>query len=221
MRVMVVAPHPDDEVLGCGGVMARHAEQGDEVHVTVVTRGDANLYSDEAVAGVRAEAKAAHDLLGVQRTHFLNFPAPRLDTVPRHELADALRRTILDVAPEVVYLPHAGDIHHDHGEVYHATLVACRPLPGCPVSRLLCYETLSETEWAPPIAGQGFHPTVFTGISGQLQKKLDAMSCYQSQFREPPHTRSLLSIESLARHRGMTVGVEAAEAFVLVREVVR
>lgn len=219
MRVVVVAPHPDDEVLGCGGVMARHVEAGDAVQCVVVTRGSADVFPEEAVHTVREELRAAHDVLGVEDVRFLDFPAPQLDTVPRHVLSDAIRRSLYDFRAETVYLPHAGDIHHDHREIYHAVLVAARPHPGCPIRRLLCYETLSETEWSPPTAGEVFTPNVFIDIEAQLQKKLDAMACYRSQLKEPPCSRSLAAIESLARLRGMTVGVQAAEAFALVRDV--
>ena len=221
MRVVVVAPHPDDEVLGCGGVMARHVERGDKVQCVVVTRGSAELYTEEAVATVRAELRAAHAVLGVNDVRFLNFPAPQLDTIPKHVLADAIRTSLYEFEAETVYLPHVGDIHHDHREIYHAVLVASRPHPECPIRRLLCYETLSETEWSPPTAGEVFTPNVFIDIEAQLRKKLDAMACYRSQLKEPPFSRSLTAIESLARLRGMTVGLHAAEAFQLVRDVAR
>jgi LmbE family N-acetylglucosaminyl deacetylase len=199
--------------------MARHAALGDEVHVVVVTRGAPELYSEEAVRRIREELREAHALLQVSSTRFLDFPAPQLDTIPKHKLADALRRALYELSAETVYLPHVGDIHHDHREIYHAVLVAARPLPDCPVRKLLCYETLSETEWAPPIANDVFWPNVFVDIAPYLPRKLEAMQCYRSQLKEPPYSRSLLAIESLARLRGMTVGILAAEAFQLVREV--
>jgi LmbE family N-acetylglucosaminyl deacetylase len=219
MKVVVVAPHPDDEVLGCGGVMARHADDGAEVHVVVATRGIPELFAPELVARGRAELAEAHRILGVSETRFLDFPAPRLDTVPRHELADALRKVFYDLGATIVYLPHHGDIHADHGHVYHAGLVAARPLAGCPVRRVLCYETLSETEWTPPIDGAVFFPTVFVNIEKQLQRKLDAMACYKSQLKQAPNPRSLDVLRALAQLRGSTIHAPAAEAFELVREI--
>jgi N-acetylglucosamine malate deacetylase 1 len=220
MRVVVVAPHMDDEVLGCGGVMARHADEGAEVHVVIATRGIPELFLAELVARGRAELAAAHRVLGVSGVQFLDFPAPRLDTVPRHELADALARVFRELQPSVLYLPHHGDIHADHGHVYHAGLVAARPLANCPVRKILCYETLSETEWAPPIDGATFFPTVFVNIERQLQRKLDAMTCYESQLKQPPSPRSLECLKALAQLRGSTIHAHAAEAFELVREIV-
>jgi len=219
-RVLVVAAHPDDEVLGCGGVMARYADQGYEVHVLIITRGIPELFLPEQIEVTRRELRAAHDILGVSGVTFLDFPAPRLDVVPGNELADAMRRVIRQFRPQIVYAPHRGDIHVDHQATYRATLVAIRPINNCPVRQLLCYETLSETEWASPSGSDAFVPTVFVDISEQLSRKLEAMACYRSQLKHPPHPRSLRSIEALAKLRGGTVGLEAAEAFMLVREII-
>lgn len=220
MNILVIATHPDDEVLGCGGVMARHSDHGDIVHVIIVTRGIPELFPYERVEETRTELRAAHDILGVSGVTFLDFPAPRLDTVPGCDLADAIGGVISQFQPRIVYAPHRGDIHGDHQATYWATLVATRPINGCSVRRVLCYETLSETEWGSPVGDQAFIPTVFVGISDSLERKLDAMSCYRSQLRQPPHPRSLRSIEALACLRGGTVGLHATEAFMLVREII-
>ncbi len=219
MVVLVVATHPDDEVLGCGGVMARHAAHGDEVHVLIVTRGIPEIFPPVEIETTRDELIAAHRVLGVTGVTFLDYPAPKLDVVPGHELADAVDKVITLQQPSVVYLPHRGDIHADHRAVYQAVLVAARPVNSCPVKRLLCYETLSETEWAPPVANEAFVPSVFVDISGYLEPKLQAMACYQSQLKEFPHPRSLQAIRALAQLRGSTVSLQAAEAFMLVREI--
>jgi LmbE family N-acetylglucosaminyl deacetylase len=221
MNVLVLAPHPDDEVLGCGGTICRHVADGDSVFVMVATRGMAELYPDEAVDAVRAEARSAHAKLGVSETRFLDFPAPALDTVPRYKLAGAVSDCIRDFQPEVVYVPHHGDIHSDHFHLHQAALVASRPLEGCPVNRILAYETLSETEWAPPQMDAVFYPTVFIDVSEFLQCKLDAMSRFESQVKEPPNARSLRNITALAHYRGATVASDAAESFMLIREIIR
>jgi LmbE family N-acetylglucosaminyl deacetylase len=220
VKVLVIAPHPDDEVLGCGGVMARHSVEGDEVHVLVVTRGIPELFPPEIIEGTRRELHAAHKLLGVMETIFLDFPAPKLDSVPGHQVADSIGKVIRECQPEIVYLPHRGDIHSDHRIVYYATLVACRPIHNNSVRKLLCYETLSETEWAPPHGEDYFVPTIFVNISDYLEDKLEAMACYASQLQAPPNPRSLESLENLAKMRGSVIGTAAAEAFMLVREIV-
>jgi LmbE family N-acetylglucosaminyl deacetylase len=218
--VLVIAPHPDDEVLGCGGVIARHSARGDRVQVVVVSRGAPDIFPPEEVEQTRIELTAAHQLLGVEDVHFLDFPAPRLDTVPGHVLAERLTRLVREIQPRTVYAPHWGDLHSDHKAVYWATMVATRPNGVPRVERLLCYETLSETEWGGPSAHNAFSPTVFVDIGEFLSTKLQAMACYRTQLKEFPQSRSLRSLEALARVRGSAVGLDAAEAFVLVREVV-
>jgi LmbE family N-acetylglucosaminyl deacetylase len=219
-RVLVVAPHPDDEVLGCGGAIARHVAAGDEVYVVIVSRGASDVFTHEFIEQGRQEAAAANNLLGVKRLYFLDFPAPRLDGVPTSTLSGAIKGVIDQCQPSTVFLPHQGDIHGDHKAVYWATLVACRPKGKVFPARLLCYETLSETEWGAPIAGDAFVPTVFLDISRYLESKLEAMKCYRSQLASSPGARSLSSIEALAHFRGSTIGVSAAEVFCLVRDVV-
>jgi LmbE family N-acetylglucosaminyl deacetylase len=219
-KVLVIAPHPDDEVLGCGGTIARHTAHGDEVQVAVVSRGAAEMYSLAEEEQVRHELADAHTILGVTAVHFLDFPAPKLDTIPGYQLADAIRQVIKSFHPNIVYLPHRGDIHADHQAVFQATLVAARPINHCPVQKLLCYETLSETEWSPPFGNDAFIPTVFVDITNYLELKLKAMACYQAELKQAPHPRSLEVIESLARFRGATVNLLAAESFMLMREIV-
>jgi len=219
-NILVIAPHPDDEVLGCGGVIARHSSRGDLVQVVVVSRGAPDIFPAEEIEQTRSELSAAHKLLGVKETHFLDFPAPRLDTVPGHVLADTLTRLVREIRPQTVYAPHWGDLHSDHKAVYWATMVATLPTGGPGVERLLCYETLSETEWGGASADSAFSPTVFVNIGEFLSIKLEAMACYRTQLKESPHSRSLRSIEALARLRGSSVCLDAAEAFVLVRDVV-
>jgi len=219
MTVLVISPHPDDEVLGCGGTMARHSSLGDQVYVLIVTRGISEIFPPEEIEKTREELCIAHEILGVVDTFFLDYPAPKLDTVPEYKLAEAISEVIYSLQPHILYLPHRGDIHVDHRAVYHAAMVAARPINNMPAQRILCYETLSETEWGSTFGETAFIPNIFVDITAFLEKKLEAMASYRSQLKNPPHPRSLRSIEALAHLRGGTVGVNAAEAFVLVREV--
>jgi LmbE family N-acetylglucosaminyl deacetylase len=204
-------------MFGCGGTIARHCAAGDHVEVVIVTRGIPELWPHEAVEQILGEARAANQFLGVKRVNFLGFPAPKLDQVPMYSLADSIRKVVNDVRPHVMYVPHRGDIHHDHQAVHRAACVAARPSQELVVERILSYETPSETEWAAS-GDDAFVPNVFVDISPYLERKLCAISHYRSQLKPPPHPRSLETIKAMARFRGSVVCAEAAEAFVLVRE---
>ena len=221
MSVLVIAPHPDDEVLGAGGTIARLASEGEQVTVVIVTRGGPPLFKEEFIERGRAEARKAHELLGVAETVYLDFPAARLDEVPHHQLNAALLGVVRERRPRAVYLPFRGDIHLDHRLVFDSGMVAVRPTHGVCVAEVYAYETLSETNWN---AGRGitapFVPDCFMRIEATLSTKLDAMAQFESQLHAFPSERSLEAIEALARHRGASVGVPAAEAFMTIRRIV-
>jgi N-acetylglucosamine malate deacetylase 1 len=216
---LVIAPHPDDEVLGAGGAMARWAREGHAVHVLVVTRGRPPLYSVEEEARCRAEAEAAHLRLGVASTSYLDLPAAELDGLPHRDLNGRVAEAIGSVAPDELYLPFLGDVHLDHQLVFRSALVAVRPCrPGWP-RRVYAYETLSETNWNAPFLTPSFIPNHYVDITGTLEAKLEAMALYRSQVRPAPHERSLQALRALATLRGATVGLGAAEAFITIRTV--
>ncbi len=224
MKVLVFAPHADDEVLGCGGVMAKFADEGAEVHVCVVTSGYPPIVDDTEARKngwpsiLFPEAVAAKEVLGVKEYHFLEFPAVFLETVSRYELNGKIKDIVESIKPDVVYMPHFGDMQKDHAITAEAVMVAVRPVGGNIVSRAYAYETLSETEWNTPHARNSFVPNSFVDISRQLERKCRAMSCYKSQLVAFPHPRSLQAIKALAQYRGSTCGKTAAEAFMLIRE---
>jgi len=218
-NTLIVSPHPDDETLGCGGVMKKLSEKGEKVFVLVMTRGKQGLYSDERIRNVREEARKAHAILGVAETKFLDFPAPELDTISLAELSRSIAAVISELMIDTLYLPHLGDIHHDHKAVFNAGLVAARPVQQNTVRRVYAYETLSETEWAVPKGSDAFIPTRFVNVSDVFTAKLDAMKCFKSQLRDFPNPRSLKAIEALANFRGSTVGFTHAEAFICIREI--
>lgn len=218
-KTLVVAPHPDDEVLGCGGTIARLADAGQEVHVAIVTRGYEPAFSDEQVERVRAELVEAHDVLGVTKCHFLDLPAAALDTLPGAQLNHAIGKLVGDIAPATMFLPFVGDIHRDHQLVFTAGLVAARPRGGDVPRRIYAYETLSETNWAAPGLTETFAPNTYFDVSETMERKLEAFSRFDSQIKAFPDERSLKTIESLAAVRGSTVYLPAAEAFMLIREI--
>jgi N-acetylglucosamine malate deacetylase 1 len=218
-NVLVIAPHPDDEVLGVGGTMARLGRLGATVRVAIMTRGHAPLFDPEISVVGRREAREAHALLGVAETQFLDFPAAELDGVPHHALNREIGKLVMECRPDAIFVPFVGDIHQDHKEIFDSTLVAVRPNhAGCP-AMVLAYETLSETNWNAPYLTPAFAPNVFVDVAETLDVKLEAMRAFASQSKAFPHERSEETIRALATLRGSTVFRRAAEAFVLVRGV--
>ena len=218
-RTLIIAPHPDDEVLGCGGIMKRYNEEKHSVYVLIVTRGTPSKYSDERIAWGREQALKAHSLLGVKETYFFDYPAPELDTVPVSVIADSIAELIGKLKIDRLFIPHRGDIHLDHQIVFNAALVAARPVGDYSVRSIYAYETLSETEWAPPYGDDAFIPDHFVNIEPFFKFKLDAMSCYSGQLRSFPNPRSLEALDALSRFRGATVGFQRAEAFMTIRTI--
>ena len=217
--VLVVAPHPDDEILGCGGTIARLAADGHDVHVAIATRGTPPRYQLEDVERVRQEAAAAHALLGVAPTHWLDHPAAELDRVAHADLNGTMDALFMAVKPDTLFLPFVGDIHLDHQLIFRSALVAARPRDWSYPRRVYAYETLSGSNWSAPYVEPGFAPNVFVDIHETLERKLDAFACYGSQCRAFPNERSPEALRALATLRGATVHRRAAEAFLLIREV--
>lgn len=219
MRVLVIAPHPDDEILGVGGTIAKYASAGNDVYVCVVTKGSLPLFAPDGVRQVRSECEYADKILGVKKTSFLDFPAAMLEDVPRYKLNDEIAKVIQSVLPDEVYLPHRGDMQLDHKMIVDAAMVGLRPRYKHVVKRIYAYETLSETGWDIPNTVNEFIPTVYNDISQFIDKKIEALSSFESQMAEFPNARSLQAVKALAMYRGATVNVAAAESFSLIREI--
>lgn len=219
MRVLVIAPHPDDEIIGVGGTIAKRANDGDEVYVCVVTKGKSPIFNDEFIEQGRKECRKADKKLGVKETIFLDFPAVMLETVPRYEFNGKISEVVNSIKPDEVYIPHRGDMQIDHQMVVDAAMVAVRPRGNNYPKRVYAYETLSETGWNIPNIVNEFIPTVYEDITDTYEMKLEAMAIFESQLSVFPEARSIGAIEALAKYRGATVSVKAAEAFSLVREV--
>jgi N-acetylglucosamine malate deacetylase 1 len=218
--VLVIAPHPDDEVLGVGGTIARFADEGRCVRVAIVTKGSPEHFDNELIEVGRREAREAHRLLGVAETLFLDLPAARLDQIPHVTLNAALLQVVEQTRPGIVFVPFRGDLHRDHQLVFDSSLVALRPTNGLVVEEIVAYETLSETNWnAARGVTAAFVPDYYVRIDEYLAKKLSGMATYASQLHDFPHERSLAAVEALARHRGATIGATAAEAFMTIRRV--
>lgn len=221
-NILVLAPHNDDEILGCGGVMSKFIKQGKNVYVVVVTNGHLGapeLFSKEGTEKVRSEALQAHHFLGVKKTIFLDFPAVNLDVTPAYKLSLAISKVLAEFEIDTMFIPHRGDIHKDHRITYEAALVAGRPINNSKIKRIYAYETLSETEWAAPFGDDVFIPTVFFNIEDEIQAKLEAFAFFSTQIKKFPHSRSPEIIKALSNFRGSTVGFANAEAFMLIRSI--
>ena len=220
-RVLVVAPHPDDEILGCGGTMARLRRAGQEVIVAIVTTGRPPAFEEAQVAMIRRETEAAHDIIGVSETRHLRLPAAGLDAIPAAEINRRMSDLVTELRPDTLLLPFIGDIHLDHQASFLAAMVAARPRHDAAPARILCYETLSETNWYAPPLTAAFVPNCFVDISDTLPTKLRAFAAFASQVRPFPEERSIEALEALARLRGSTVHMQAAEGFATIRMLER
>lgn len=214
---LVIAPHPDDEVLGAGATIARLAAEGWAVDVSVVCADLPPLYDADVSRTVEREARDAHALLGVRRSVFHGFPSVEVSRSPLAELTGAVRSAVEASEPSLVLIPFP-DRHADHRAVFDAAMVATRPIGvGRQIRTLAMYETVSETFWNAPGAEPSFVPTMHVDISDHLETKLQAMQCYASQLQPDPGPRSLRALRSLAGFRGSQVSMRSAEAFQTVR----
>jgi LmbE family N-acetylglucosaminyl deacetylase len=216
---MVVAAHPDDEILGCGGTIARHIASGDFVHVIFLTNGVGARGETDTEAGERQSAAwQALQILGVQNASFNDFPDNQLDTVPLIEVVRFVEEVAASFLPKIVYTHNSNDLNIDHRICHNATKTAFRPIPGQSAKAVYAFEVLSSTEWAFG-TGQSFTPSLFVDISDYLTLKRQALAAYAEEMRVFPHARSFEAVDALARCRGATVGIEAAEACEVIREV--
>lgn len=224
MKILVIAAHPDDEVYGMGGTIARLSAEGNEVHVLIVTDGCTAQYAGrpdlpEIVAQKHREALEANEILGVKKVHFGTFPDMKLDTVPHVDLNRLIEDAVNAVRPEAVYTHFYGDVNLDHQTVYRSALVAVRPVSGQCVKELYCYQTPSSTEWSPQLVQTAFLPNVMVDISDFETAKEQALLAYQTEVRVYPHPRSPQYVRETDRARGLQWGLGSSEAFMLLRKI--
>ena len=216
-KALVIAPHPDDETLGCGGTIRKLADADWQVNVLTVAAHMPPLYTKEVHEGTVREARAAHAVLGVSESEFLDNPALSLSTMPTARLNGLIRGAVEGFAPNALFIPFY-DRHIDHRCVFDACMVATRPVgAGKNLKLVAAYETISETHWTAPGVEPQFAPTLFVEIGGQIDTKLAAMSEFKSQLHPFPGPRSLEALRALAVFRGSQSGHAYAEAFHVVR----
>jgi LmbE family N-acetylglucosaminyl deacetylase len=225
MAVLCVAAHPDDEVLGAGGTLARHAADGEDVHVCILSDGVTSRYDDpesatEEIEQRRDRARRACETLGAT-VSLHEFPDNQFDTVALLNLVQTIEAEIAEHKPRVVYTHHYGDLNVDHELACRATVTATRPLADSSVERVLAFETLSATEWSVPSPENAFQPQEFVAVDEHLSTKLDALTVYEDELRQSPHPRTVTTVEQNARVWGAKAGVPAAEPFEVLRAVRR
>ncbi len=226
-KVLVVAAHPDDEVLGVGGTILSHSKHGDIIHIMIMAEGITSRSEKRDVEGSRNELVELHakcekvsEALGAEKLIMCKFPDNRMDGVELLDVVKEIEKEVDSFEPDIVYTHHAGDVNVDHAITHNAVITACRSMPGCSVKTILFFETLSSTEWQIQTSDKIFYPNWFIDVSDTFEQKQKVLHLYESEMREFPHTRSYMAVENLAHLRGCTIGAEYAEAFMLGRNIV-
>jgi N-acetylglucosamine malate deacetylase 1 len=221
LKILAIAAHPDDETLGCAGTLLKHRADGDEVAWLIVSKTHEPQWTPEMIARKSNEVDAVAKRLGTTEHRHLDFPAAALETVPLGDIMKAIKGFIDEVRPDVVYLVHGGDVHTDHRVVYDATMSVIKPfhMAGLGIRRVESFEIPSSTDAAAPHTSTAFMPTVFRDISDHLEAKLELFALYASEAQPDPMSRGPSAVRAWARARGATIGVEYAEAFMLLREL--
>lgn len=216
-QIVIVAPHPDDETLGCGGTILRHSAEGDAVHWLIATTLPVG---NDAFRKRKSEIDEVAHRYGFSSVHNLSFPTTNLDTIAMGELISGISAVFSKVVPDTVYVPYRGDIHTDHAIVFDAVASSTKCFRLNSVKRILAYETLSETDYGINPDLNGFRPNVFVDISGYLETKIEIMRLYSGELADFPFPRSEQAMRCLAALRGAAAGCQAAEAFMLLKEII-
>lgn len=219
MNVLVISVHPDDETLGCGGTLLKHKRNGDTINWLIITDVSESLgYSPEKVKERQEEIKKIEKAYGFERTYNLQFQTTKLHSIDFSKLIEGISKVIYELRPELVYMINRSDIHSDH-QIAAKAIISCTKSFRYPfIKKILMYECISETEIAPYFPENIFLPNVYSDISEYIDEKIKIMKIYKSEVQDAPMPRSIENIKALARYRGSTVGVNFAEAFMLVRE---
>ena len=232
-KILVIAAHPDDEILGMGGTILNHTKKGDDVTIVYLTTGIASRRSSnynnspsyklsknesikikKQILELQNDAKNSSKILGVKKTIFFDYPDNELDTVPLLKIIKTIEEIVSSIMPDRIYTSHFADLNVDHRIVFEAILTACRPT-GLPVKEIICFEILSSTEWT---FSYEFKPNYFINIEKELASKIKAMKIYKNEIRKFPHPRSIENIKISAKRWGTVCGFNAAEAFQIIRK---
>lgn len=219
LNVAVVCAHADDETLGCGGTILKHVAAGDRVSWVLFSSPTPPLFSAEFIARRKRDIGLVSDAYGFNQTFELGFPAAGLDNVEERALIDAVAGVFRTIAPDILYVVNRGDVHSDHRCVFDATWIAAKPLRGRFPARIMAFETPSSSNLAPPTAERAFLPQGYCDITPYLQGKINILKMYETEIMPFPGARSAEAMAALARYRGSSISVEAAEAFMIYRDI--
>ena len=224
--VLIIAAHPDDEVIGCGGTIAKHHDNGDVINAIILAEGSTSRSSKRnrdqflnELSVLSEAAKESANILGIKEIEILDLPDNRLDSIDLLDIIKIIETKIEKFNPTIIYTHHYGDVNIDHRLINDAVITAARPLPGCNIKRILSFEVASSTEWRTTDSKNIFSPNYFVSIENQFKRKLKALKAYECEMRDWPHPRSYEALEYQAKYRGSHIGSEYAEAFVLLREI--
>jgi LmbE family N-acetylglucosaminyl deacetylase len=220
MKILVISPHPDDETLGCGGTILKHKDMGDKIYWLIITNVDVkNGWDKNAVKKRQEEIETVAEMYDFEKTFKLDYPTAKLDTIPIQEIIKSISKVILEVKPEIIYLPNRSDVHTDHQITFKAAYSCTKNFRYPFIKKILMYETLSETEFAPALPEGTFVPNVFVDITKYFEKKLEIFKIYKSELMKKPLPRSLEVVEAFDKCRGSQIGKKYAEAFILLKEI--
>jgi len=224
-NILIIAAHPDDEVLGCGGTILLYKKKGFNIHVAFMTDGENSRQSNDNqvslhdISSRRESAEKCLKILGVDSCSFHNLPDNEMDSVSLLEVTKYIEKLIAEHNPSIIFTHHIGDVNIDHQICYKAVLTATRPQKPFSVKTVLSFEIPSSTEWQFVSSKLSFNPNIFIDISDFFDKKIEALNCYSSELRDFPHPRSIEAISSLSMYRGASIGVNHAESFLLARHI--
>lgn len=218
-KIIVISPHPDDETLGCGGTILKHKNNQDEIFWITITNPSQDNYSKEFIIKRKRQIKSVYNYYGFKKIFQLDYSPSILDNIPLKSLIGDIANIFKQVKPEIIYLPFRNDIHTDHKVVFDAVLSCTKSFRYPYIKKVMAYETVSETEFAPPLNSNIFQPNCFSDISDYMEEKIEIMNIYSSEMGEHPFPRSEKNINALATFRGATAGVEYAEAFMILKEI--
>lgn len=220
-KILVVAAHPDDEVLGAGGMILKNVEAGSRVDILIL--GDGATSRGASISEIKkraAQAWKATQILGAETVILEDLPDNKFDSVPLLEIVKKIEKAIAKIKPDIIYTHFGNDLNIDHRLTFQAVMTACRPQPGFCVKKISSFEILSSTEWQEKSPGGIFCPNEYEDINDFIDKKIEVLEkVYGNELRPYPHSRSIESVKTLARFRGLESGLEFAEAFCLIRKI--